>query len=82
MTGNFARGTGCCGVTSCRLRLVLADRRRLELRLAPFGRPRPDLSGRLLRDDDGERPRQQRAADEQRFISNQKSKYEKDRSEP
>ena len=51
MTGNFARGTGCCGIDERRLRLVLADRRRRELGLASFGRPRPDLPRRLLRDE-------------------------------
>ena len=47
MTGNFARGTGCCGRHQLRLRLVLADVRRRELGLPPLRGAAANLPGGL-----------------------------------
>ena len=48
MTGNFARGTGCCGTTSVDCGLYSRMVGGVNSGLASFGRARPNLPGRLL----------------------------------
>ena len=70
MTGNFARGTGCCGTTSvdCGLYSRMVGGGNSGSR--PSAGPRPDLPGRLrlLRGDDGERAEQRSERERQQRV--------------